>query len=130
MKNSELAIFGGTKSISKPFKRYNPIGKEETEAAIKVLKTGKLSPFLGQWTSDAVLGGFYGGIVMAGFGYLMGEAVTRSTNYRRGTPLIVASVVGMIVALVAFVLLLGGAPLPFELLGIGAGTYLAITRVR
>ena len=76
------------------------------------------------------LGGFYGGIVMAGFGYLMGEAVTRSTNYRRGTPLIVASVVGMIVALVAFVLLLGGAPLPFELLGIGAGTYLAITRVR
>ena len=44
MKNSELAIFGGTKSISKPFKRYNPMGKEETEAAIKVLKTGKISP--------------------------------------------------------------------------------------
>jgi hypothetical protein len=76
------------------------------------------------------LGGFYGGIVMAGFGYLMGEAVTRSTSYKRGTPLIVASVVGMIVELVAFVLLLGGPPLPFELLGFGAGVYLAITRVR
>lgn len=76
------------------------------------------------------LGGFYGGIATAGFGYLVGEAVTRSTNYRRGTPLIVASVVGMIVALVSFVLLLGGPPLPFELLGFGAGVYLAITRVR
>jgi len=61
MKNSELAIFGGTKSISKPFKRYSPIGKEEVEAAIKVLKTGNLSPFLGEWEIDTEFGGFYGG---------------------------------------------------------------------
>ena len=61
MNNSELAIFGGTKSISQQFKRYNPIGKEETEAALKVLKTGKLSPFLGQWKIDTEFGGFYGG---------------------------------------------------------------------
>ena len=37
------------------------MGKEETEAAIKVLKTGKLSPFLGQWKIDTEFGGFYGG---------------------------------------------------------------------
>ena len=77
-----------------------------------------------------VLGGFYGGIAMAGFGYLMGEAVTRATNYKRGMSLIVATVVGMVVASGVFLFLLGGWSDPFGLLGIGAGTYLAITRVR
>ena len=61
MNNSKLAIFGGTKSITKPFKRYNSIGEEEIEAATKVLKTGKLSPFLGAWEDDTEFGGFYGG---------------------------------------------------------------------
>ena len=59
--NNKLAIFGGEKSISEKFKRYNPIGKEEIDAAIKVLKTGKLSPFLGQWVIESEFGSFYGG---------------------------------------------------------------------
>jgi hypothetical protein len=74
--------------------------------------------------------GFYGGIAVAGIGYLVGEAVSRATNYKRGTPLVVASVVGMVIALVAFLAILGGAPTLFDLLGLGAGTYLAVTRVR
>ena len=61
MNNNKLAIFGGEKSISEKFKRYNPIGKEEIDAAIKVLKTGKLSPFLGEWEVDTDFGGFFGG---------------------------------------------------------------------
>jgi hypothetical protein len=76
------------------------------------------------------LGQFYGGIAVAGVGYLVGEAISRATNYKRGTPLVVASVVGMVVALVAFLAVLGGSPTLFELLGLGAGTYLAVTRVR
>ena len=78
-------------------------------------------------------GGFASGVAMAGLGYLMGEAVSRATNYKRGTPLIVASVVGMSVALVVFVLavtFLGFFWSLFEMLGVGAGIYLAITRVR
>jgi hypothetical protein len=76
------------------------------------------------------LGDFYGGIAVAGVGYLVGEAISRATNYKRGTPLVVASVVGMVVALVAFLAVLGGTPTLFELLGLGAGTYYAVTRVR
>jgi dTDP-4-amino-4,6-dideoxygalactose transaminase len=53
---SELALFGGTKTITEEFPRYNPIGKEEVEAAKAVVQTGILSPFFGSWNS-----GFYGG---------------------------------------------------------------------
>ena len=42
--------------IKKKFKRYNPIGKEELVSATRVLKTGKLSEFLGSWGKE-----FYGG---------------------------------------------------------------------
>ena len=76
---------------------------------------------------------FAGGIAMAGLGYLIGESVSRATDYKRGTPLIVASVVGMSVALVVFVLAAEFLVVfwsAFELLGFGAGVYLAITRVR
>ncbi|MBN1392871.1 MAG: DegT/DnrJ/EryC1/StrS family aminotransferase [Sedimentisphaerales bacterium] len=53
---SELALFGGPKTITKGFPPYNPIGKEEVEAAKAVVKTGVLSPFLGSWSPN-----FYGG---------------------------------------------------------------------
>jgi perosamine synthetase len=56
MKNDQLAIFGGTKTISKPFKQYNSIGKEEVDAAKEVIESGVLSQFLGVWHED-----FYGG---------------------------------------------------------------------
>lgn len=55
-KKNELAILGGPKLIPKEFKRYNPIGPEEVEAAKKVIESGVLSQFLGCWHED-----FYGG---------------------------------------------------------------------
>ncbi len=53
---NKLALFGGSKLIEKEFKRYNPIGKEEIEAATAVVKSGILSNYLGVWHED-----FYGG---------------------------------------------------------------------
>ena len=43
MKNFEidtLALLGGKKNIKQPFKKYNSIGSEEKEAAIKVIESG------------------------------------------------------------------------------------------
>jgi len=56
MSNPKLALFGGPKTIQTAFKRYNPIGAEEVEAAKQVVETGVLSQFLGAWHED-----FYGG---------------------------------------------------------------------
>jgi dTDP-4-amino-4,6-dideoxygalactose transaminase len=56
MTTEKLALHGGPKTITKPFKRYNPIGKEEVEAAKAVVESGVLSQFLGCWDPD-----FYGG---------------------------------------------------------------------
>lgn len=51
-----LALFGGPKTIASAFKLYNSIGREEVEAATKVIESGVLSQFLGAWHDD-----FYGG---------------------------------------------------------------------
>ena len=56
MKNEKLALYGGPKTITKDFERYNSIGIEEVEAAKAVVETGVLSKFLGCWDAD-----FYGG---------------------------------------------------------------------
>jgi len=56
MSNPKLALFGGPKTIQTTFKRYNPIGVEEVEAAKQVIESGVLSQFLGVWHKD-----FYGG---------------------------------------------------------------------
>lgn len=53
---AELALFGGPKTIAEPFPPYNTIGREEIDAAIAVLETGKLSQFFGSW-SDKFFGG-------------------------------------------------------------------------
>lgn len=53
---NRLALFGGHKTITTQFRRYNSIGKEEVEAAKKVVESGVLSQFLGCWDQD-----FYGG---------------------------------------------------------------------
>lgn len=53
---SHLALFGGTKTIPRPFTPYRSIGPEEAAAARSVLETGILSRFLGSWDPD-----FYGG---------------------------------------------------------------------
>ena len=51
-----LALFGGPKTIAKPFRRYNPIGNEEARAAREVIESGVLSQFIGAWHED-FLGG-------------------------------------------------------------------------
>lgn len=56
MIKEKLAILGGKKTITTPFKRYNPIGTEEVDAAKGVIESGVLSQFLGAWHAD-----FYGG---------------------------------------------------------------------
>lgn len=52
----KLALLGGTPVIDKEFKKYNPLGKEELNAAKEVIDSGVLSQFLGSWHED-----FYGG---------------------------------------------------------------------
>ena len=56
MTNEKLALFGGPKVITAPFKRYNSIGKEEVEAARLVVESGNLSQFIGGQGPD-FLGG-------------------------------------------------------------------------
>jgi perosamine synthetase len=51
-----LALFGGPKTIASAFKRYNSMGKEEADAAKRVVESGVLSQFIGGWEPD-----FYGG---------------------------------------------------------------------
>jgi dTDP-4-amino-4,6-dideoxygalactose transaminase len=52
----KLALFGGNKAIQTPFRKYNPIGAEELQAAKEVIESGVLSQFIGAWHED-----FYGG---------------------------------------------------------------------
>ena len=56
MDSQKLALFGGPKTIQTEFKRYNPLGNEEVQAAKDVIESGVLSQFLGAWHAD-----FYGG---------------------------------------------------------------------
>ena len=52
----KLAINGGEKLRTNPFPAYNTIDKAEEEAVLRVLRSGKLSTYLGTWHDD-----FYGG---------------------------------------------------------------------
>lgn len=52
----KLALLGGKKTINAPFRKYNPIGAEELQAAKEVIESGVLSQFIGAWHED-----FYGG---------------------------------------------------------------------
>lgn len=52
----KLAINGAEKLRTTPFPAYNTIGVEEEEAVLRVLRSGKLSTYLGAWHED-----FYGG---------------------------------------------------------------------
>lgn len=54
--SAKLALFGGPKTVKTEFSRYNPIGKEEVDAAKAVVESGVLSQFLGVWHDD-----FFGG---------------------------------------------------------------------
>jgi dTDP-4-amino-4,6-dideoxygalactose transaminase len=52
MSKEQLALFGGEKTISSPFKKYNSMGKEEADAAKAVVESGVLSQYLGRWSDD------------------------------------------------------------------------------
>lgn len=56
MSNSQLALFGGPKTVQHNFAKYNPIGSEELNAATQVIQSGVLSQFIGAWHED-FLGG-------------------------------------------------------------------------
>ena len=58
MKSSNLALYGGQKLIKKKFKKYISIDKKDIDAAIKVLKKGTLSDYLGE-KSPKFYGGYY-----------------------------------------------------------------------
>ena len=47
MSSKRLAIQGGLPEITEPFPPYRSIGKEEIEAANRVLNSGVLSGFIG-----------------------------------------------------------------------------------
>jgi dTDP-4-amino-4,6-dideoxygalactose transaminase len=52
-----LALFGGEKVRKETFPAYKPVGRKEEDAALRVMKSGVLSRFLGSWHEDF----FYGG---------------------------------------------------------------------
>lgn len=54
--SGKLALLGGDKTITVPFKPYQPIGAEEAQAAREVIDSGVLSKFIGAWHED-----FFGG---------------------------------------------------------------------
>ena len=56
MQRTQLAIHGGPKAVRREFKRYNPIGAAEANAAREVIDSGVLSRYLGSWGED-----FFGG---------------------------------------------------------------------
>jgi perosamine synthetase len=47
-----LALFGGSATITQPFRSYNPIGKDEVQAAKEVIESGVLSQFIGAHHPD------------------------------------------------------------------------------
>ncbi len=69
-------------------------------------------------------------LAMAGLGYLVGEGISRATNKKRGQPLIVAAVVGVVLAFVVVVGFTGLQLGLFDLIGLGIAIFLAIQRVR
>ena len=52
MNKSNLALFGGPKSIPKAFNKYNSIGVEEVVAAKLTIESGVLSDFVGAWCPE------------------------------------------------------------------------------
>jgi perosamine synthetase len=50
------------RSVSREIPVYNPIGREELDAAIRVVSSGKLSGFIGAWSPE-----FYGGSEVRSF---------------------------------------------------------------
>ncbi|MBU1145316.1 MAG: DegT/DnrJ/EryC1/StrS family aminotransferase [Firmicutes bacterium] len=56
---SKLALFGGEKVRKTPFPHQNSIGDEEKNAAVKVIESGALSGFIGEYCPE-----FFGGPIV------------------------------------------------------------------
>jgi hypothetical protein len=69
-------------------------------------------------------------LAMVGLGYLVGEGISRATNKKRGQPLIVAAVVGVVLAFVIVVAFTGLQLNLFDLIALGIAGLLAVQRVR
>lgn len=68
-KKNNLALFGGSKTVTAKIKHHNPIGFQEQISAYKVLRSGVLSKFLGTWSQD-----FHGGPKVQEFEKLASQA--------------------------------------------------------
>ena len=64
---SKLALFGGSPMV-RALTPYGPIGEEEIAAVVEVMRSGKLSGFLGEWHPD-----FFGGKQVQAFEREWGE---------------------------------------------------------
>ena len=49
---TKLALLGGSPVIQHPLKSYNTIGEAEVEAVARVMRSGKISSFIGAWCDD------------------------------------------------------------------------------
>jgi len=67
-------------------------------------------------------------IALGGFGYLLGEGISRATNRKRGRPLVIVAVASILIAF-GIIYYFTGLGLSM-LFGIGASIYLAVTRLR
>jgi perosamine synthetase len=76
---NRLALLGGKPIRTRPFALQNTIGKEEKRAAMKVLDSGVLSKFLGEYGSD-FLGGPYVKKIEAEFAARFGARHAIATN--------------------------------------------------
>ena len=54
--SNKLALFGGDKTFTEKVERYNSIDSKEVNAVKKIVESGILSQYLGEWDAD-----FYGG---------------------------------------------------------------------
>ena len=81
-----------------------------------------------------VLGGYLSGIALAGLGLALAEGISWAANRKRGRTLQYVAASGMAAALVVMVVLNGywyqGFLSLFDIIGAGAGIYLAVTRLR
>lgn len=59
-----LALLGGAPALTRPLAPYNSMGKDEVAAVSRVLRSGKLSCFIGAWCED-----FDGGPEIKAFEY-------------------------------------------------------------
>jgi len=79
--------------------------------------------------------GIFSLILAAGVGYAIGEVVSLSVNKKRGPWLAVVGSLGMVIAYLVNIFSFGSFPfsplgIVFDLIGLGIGIYMAVSRLR